>query len=66
MKSKKKTNYEVYKDDIIMKASEGAHCYNCQARSVCDSLCKKRGIDPAKQTPPCYEAWVLWVDMEAK
>lgn len=56
MNSKKKTNYEVHKDYIVMKASEGSSCFNCQARSVCNSLCKEKGIDPAKQTPPCYEA----------
>ena len=27
---------------------------------------KEKGIDPAKQTPPCYEAWIEWADMEAK
>lgn len=66
MNSKKKTNYEVHKDYIVMKASEGSSCFNCQARGVCNSLCKEKGIDPAKQTPPCYEAWIEWADMEAK
>ena len=66
MSSKKKTNYEAYKGYIVMKASEGSSCFNCQARSICNSLCKKKGIDPVKQSPPCYEAWLEWVDMEAK
>ena len=49
-----------------MKASDGSPCFNCQARSVCDSLCKERGIDTETQTPPCYEAWIEWANMEAK
>ena len=49
-----------------MRASDGSSCFDCQARSVCNSLCKEKGIDPAKQTPPCYEAWLKWADMEAE
>ena len=62
----KKTNYEVRKEDILRRASNGSPCFNCQARSVCGSLCKERGIDTETQTPPCYEAWLKWADMEAK
>ena len=66
MNSRKKTNYEVHKDAILRRASDGSPCFNCQARSVCSCLCKERGIDTETQAPPCYEAWLKWADMEAK
>jgi len=66
MNSRKKTNYEVHKDTILRRVSDGSPCFNCQARSVCNCLCKERGIDTETQTPPCYEAWLKWADMEAK
>lgn len=66
MNSRKKTNYEIHKDDILRRVCDSSPCFNCQARSVCDSLCKERGIDTETQTPPCYEAWIEWADMEAK
>lgn len=65
MNSNKKTNYEVHKDYIAMKASEALPVSTAK-REVCKSLCKEKGIDPAKQTPPCYEAWIEWADMEVK
>ena len=66
MNSRKKTNYEAHKDYILMRASDGSSCFDCQARSVCNCLCKERGIDPAKHTPPCREVWFKWADMEAE
>lgn len=66
MNSRKKTNYEVHKDTVLRIASDGSPCFNCKARSVCNSLCKERGIDTEPQTPPCYEAWLKWADMEAE
>lgn len=59
------TNYAHFKDEILMRCTSGA-CYNCMARSECTSLCKERGIDSSKDTPPCFEAWVLWGDMPYK
>lgn len=66
MISRKKTNYEIHKKDILKRASDSSLCFNCQARSMCYSLCKRRGIDTESQKLPCYEAWLKWADMKVK
>lgn len=57
---RKTTNYEKYQTEIIALASRGSVCFNCLARDVCDNLCKTRGLDKGKDTPPCREAWFNW------
>lgn len=56
---KAETNYDHFKEEILIRCHDGA-CYNCLARGECSSLCKERGIDSSKDTPPCFEAWLSW------
>ena len=63
MPAKKKTNYEIHKEEIIELAGRGSLCHHCLARKVCQDLCKEKEIDPSKSPAPCIEAWSKWSDM---
>ena len=63
MPAKKKTNYDKNKEKILDLASRGSLCHHCLARTICDELCRKKGIDKGKQEAPCKEAWMVWSDL---
>lgn len=60
----KKTNYEKYKEEILSSCTF-VPCNKCLARNECSDLCKERGINPAKELPPCKDAWKKWADKKS-